>query len=379
MERSITSYIKKDLEKKIVFVTGPRQVGKTTLAKKLTASNEYFNYDRASDRVILKKEAWDRNKQLIIFDELHKMSQWKRWLKGIYDTEGVHPQLLVTGSAKLNTYKKVGDSMAGRYFQYRLHPLDLKEVQGIYSSEEAFQRLWDCGGFPEPFLNGTSNYYYRWKKSHVDIILRQDLIDITAVRDIQAIENLVELLKNNVGSTVSYANLAQILEKDAKTIKRWLQLLENLYVIFKVTPYSNKIARSLLKEPKYYFYDSGQITNNNGAKLENIVANALLKELHFVEDTIGATVNLHFLRTKDGKEIDFLIVINNTPTHMLEIKYSDLTPNKHFQYFTNYFPSAKKIQLVREINRELTFPNGLEIRNVIPWLTNINFTLLAKI
>jgi hypothetical protein len=160
------------------------------------------------------------------------MNKWKRWLKGIYDTEGVRPRLLVTGSAKLNTYKKVGDSLAGRYFQYRLHPFDLKEVKSSYTPEEAFARLWNCSGFPEPFIDGTQIFYHRWRRSHLDIILRQDLIDIQTVRDIKAIEDLIELLKNNVGSTVSYANLARALEKDAKTVKRWLQLLEDLYVIF---------------------------------------------------------------------------------------------------------------------------------------------------
>lgn len=374
MDRSISPFIKNDLKKKLVFLTGPRQVGKTTLAKQLTSNNEYFNYDSASDRLTLKNESWDRKKQLVIFDELHKMPKWKRWLKGIYDTEGVSPQILVTGSAKLDTYKKVGDSLAGRYFQYRLHPVDLKEVKSIYTPEESFQRLWDCGGFPEPFLDGSPNFYHRWKKTHLDIILRQDLIDLTAIRDIQAIENLIGLLKENVGSQVSYANLARTLERDPKTIKRWLQLLENLYVIFKVSPYSKKIARSILKEPKYYFYDSGQVTNNNGAKLENIVASALLKELHYLEDTVGATTNLHFVRTKDGKEIDFLVVINEKPVSLLEVKYSDTTPSKHFQFFGDYFPTAKKIQLVKEIQREFTFKDGLEIRNVIQWLTNFSFS-----
>jgi len=373
MKRLITEYVQKDLKKKIVFITGPRQTGKTTLAKSFDLNYDYFNYDRAEDRVALKSASWDRNKNLIIFDELHKMPQWKRWLKGIYDTEGVEPHILVTGSAKLNTYKKVGDSLAGRYFQYNLHPLDLKEVRDYYSKEEAFRRLWDCGGFPEPFIEGSQIFYNRWKKSHLDIILRQDLIDLNTIRDIQAIETLIELLKQNVGSTVSYANLAKTLEKDAKTVKRWLQLLENLYVIFKVTPYSKKIARSLLKEPKYYFYDSGQINKDKGAKLENIVANALLKELHFLEDILGATTNLHFVRTKDGREIDFLVVINDKPSHLIEVKWSDNTPSKHFSYFESYFPKTKKIQLVKEIQREKTFTNSVEIRNIVDWLYNIDF------
>ena len=371
MERNLTQYIRKDLEEKIVFITGPRQVGKTTLSRSLMTQYEYFNYDLGEHRIALKESNWDRSKTLVIFDELHKMHNWKRWLKGIYDTEGVRPRLLVTGSAKLNTYRKVGDSLAGRYFQYRLHPLDLKEVKDIYSKEEAFARLWDCSGFPEPFFRGNAIYYKRWKRSHVDIILRQDLIDLQSIHDIQAVETLISLLKINIGSTVSYANLARILEKDAKTIKRWLQLLEDLYIIFKVTPYSKNITRSLLKEPKYYFYDYAMIDNNNGAKLENIVAGSLLKEIHFLEDIYGLTGKLHFLKTREGKEIDFLVAFDNKPTYLIEVKWSDDKPNKNFNYFRQ-FVDARPIQLVKEIKREKTYSDGLEIRSLLYWLYNIN-------
>ena len=201
------------------------------------------------------------------------------------------------------------------------------------------------------------------------------MIDIQTVRDIQAIESLIELLKSNVGSTISYSNLARTLEKDAKTIKSWLQLLENLYIIFKVTPYSKKISRSLLKEPKYYFYDTVQVSKDNGVKLENIVATSILKELHRLEDVLGASAaKLHFLRTKDGKEIDFLVVINSKPYCLIEVKWSDDTPSKHFPHFESYFVKTKKIQLVKEIKRDKTYPDGLEIRDVVTWLSKIDFS-----
>ena len=281
MERLIQTNICRDLPLKIILLTGPRQCGKTTLAKNLGKTYDYLNYDSGEDRLALAKKAWDRQKQLVIFDELHKMKQWKRWLKGIYDTEGLSPNILVTGSAKLNTYKKVGDSLAGRYFHFRLHPLDMKEASKYWRAdlEEIFNRLYHCSGFPEPFLHDDLNYYKRWRRSHLDIILRQDLLDLHSIRDIQAIETLVLLLKNRVGSPVSYANLARDLERDPNTIKRWLILLENLYVIFRVTPFHQKVARSLLKEPKFYFYDIAQVEGDKGARLENLVACALLKEL----------------------------------------------------------------------------------------------------
>lgn len=353
---------------------GPRQCGKTTLAKKLYGDFDYFNYDAAKDRLALKAQSWDRQKKLIIFDELHKMTSWKRWLKGIYDTEGIPPEYLVTGSARLDIHRKAGDSLAGRYFQYRLHPLDLKEAKKYWdhNGEDIFDRLWKVSGFPEPFLKGSETYYKRWRRTHLDIILRQDLLDEYAIRDIKAIETLVLLLKNRIGSTISYANLARDLERDPNTIKRWLQLLENLYLIFRVTPYSSHISRSLLKEPKFYFYDHTHAEENHGARLENLVACALLKELHYLEDTTGVQASLHYLRTKDGKELDFGICLEGKLQHLIEVKWSDEMPAKGFNHFINIFPGINKIQLVRELKREKTYPNGLSIRSLVPWLMNIN-------
>ena len=374
MKRYLYSYIEQDLTSKIVLVSGPRQCGKTTLAKHLNPSFDYFNYDSAESRLALKRKSWDRKKQLIIFDELHKMKGWKRWLKGIYDTEGIPPEILVTGSARLDIHKKIGDSLAGRHFQFRLHPFDLKEVVTNYKKDakEMFDQLWRCSGFPEPFLKDDLTYYKRWRRTHSDVILKQDLIDLYTGRDIQSIEMLVLLLKERAGSTVSYANLARDLERDANTIKRWLLLLENLYIIFRVTPYHKNISRSLLKEPKYYFYDFATVENNDGAKLENMVACALLKELQFIEDTKGLKTSLHYLRTKEGKEIDFLLCIEGRPTHMLEVKSSDDDPGANFKYFNQFLPHAIKIQLVKDISREKTYPDGLEVRSLVPWLATLD-------
>ena len=170
MKRNLQKFILGDLPKKIVLISGPRQTGKTTLSKQLYDAFDYFNYDSSEDRLALQQKSWDRSKQLIIFDELHKMKQWKRWLKGIFDTEGIPPQILVTGSAKLDIHKRARDSLAGRYFQYRLHPLDLKEIHKFLdiSLEAGFETLWHCSGFPEPFLEGSKTYYRRWRKSHID-------------------------------------------------------------------------------------------------------------------------------------------------------------------------------------------------------------------
>lgn len=302
------------------------------------------------------------------------MLHWKRWLKGIYDTEGIPPGLLVTGSAKLDIFRNVGDSLAGRYFQFRLHPLDLKEIASHITTpaEVLFEQFWQCSGFPEPFLKGSESYYKRWQRTHLEIILKQDLIDLHTIKDIKAIETLVYLLKKSVGNTISYANLARDIEKDPQTVKRWLELLEELYIIYRVTPYHHNIARALLKEPKYYFYDHAQIENNPAARLENIVANALLKELHFIEDTTGNHTALHFVRTKDGREIDFLVCIDHKPTHLIEVKTSDDDPSSSFHYFDSSFSDVTKLQLVLNLKREKTYPGGVAIRQLAEWLIKLD-------
>ena len=375
MERLLTNHIRADLTKKIVLITGPRQAGKTTLAKMIGPSFDYFNYDSAEHRLALMEKSWDRAKSLVIFDEIHKMKEWKSWLKGVYDTEKMPPSLLVTGSAKLDTYRKVGDSLAGRFFQYRLHPLDLKEIQQVLQPadmEEILDQLLVIGGFPEPFLEGSERFYKRWKRSHLDIILRQDLVDLEKISQIQAIETLIELLRGRVGSPISYSSLAGDLQCSDKTVKKWLTILENMYVIFKVTPFHKNIARSLLKAPKYYFYDTGQILGGKGVKLENLAACALLKEIHRLSDCLGEMYTLHYLRTKEKHEIDFLVTGEEVDPLLLEVKWSDDKPGKNFKRFADYFPDSRKVQIVKELKREKTYPDGLEIRRAHSWLADFS-------
>lgn len=372
MIRSTEGPIRDDLESRIVLLSGPRQTGKTTLSKQLFDRFDYFNHDLAAHRLAIKERSWDRATDLVILDELHKMRRWKAWLKGIYDVEGVRPRLLVTGSARLDVSRRVGDSLAGRFFQHRLHPLDLKELDGIVPAAEAFETLMRVGGFPEPFLSGTDRFYRRWRRSHIDIILRQDLIDLEAVRDVQAVETLVELLRRRVGSPVSMSSLARDLERDSKTVKRWVTLLENLYVVFRVTPYHRNVARSLLKEPKLYFYDTGLVQGDDGARLENLVACALHKELHRIEDTEGQKTRLHYLRTKDKREIDFAVSVEDRITSMIEVKTADDQPGKAFGYFAGFLPGVRKLQLVSRLEREKTYPDGTEVRGLVPCLTNLD-------
>jgi len=354
MERYLEKHIKKDLKEKIVILSGPRQVGKTTLSKQLIPSNVYLNYDSAADRKIIRKEEWARDVELVIFDELHKMKNWKSWIKGVYDTEGIPPSLLVTGSARIETYRKGGDSLAGRFFSYRLHPLTVKEICAYLDEtpKAALDKLVSFGGFPEPYLKNSETFAKRWRKTHVDTIIREDLLDLERVRDIKSIEILIDLLKARVGSSTSFSSLAEDLQVSVHTVKHWLQILENLYVIFPVRPYHRNIARSILKEPKYYLYDPSAVDGDFGMKLENVVALALLRDLHLLEDTTGSKVSLHYLRDKEKNEVDFLTVIDNKPALMIEVKVSDDSFSKSLYRFSGFLKDARPIQLVYNLRRK---------------------------
>lgn len=376
MERYLKANIAHDLHNKIVIITGPRQSGKTTISKTINPSFDYLNADVSEDVIVIKQKKWDRNKHLVIFDELHKITNWKKLLKGVFDKEGTKPELLVTGSAKLDTYKKVGDSLAGRYFQFRFYPLDLHELKLYWDGDqtEAFARLMNCSGFPEPFLTGSVEFYKRWQKTHHDIILRQDLIDYETVKDIKSIEILVELLRKRVSAGISYANIARDLERDPNTVKRWCEIVENMYIVFRVVPYHQNIARSLLKEPKFYFFDVS-LVKEEGARLENLVAFSLLKHLHWLQDTKGHEVGLYYCRTKDHQEIDFMCIIEDRK-YLIEVKTTDSKLSPHFAHFKKFHPDAKCVQLVLNLEREYTYPDGAAVTSLIHWLSDIDLNLI---
>ena len=375
IQRSLKSPLLRDLNEKIVLLSGPRQCGKTTLSRILFKRFDYLNYDSISDREILKSQTWNRKTDLIIFDEIHKMKNWKSWIKGVYDKEGVNPRLLVTGSARMNQLRKTGDSLAGRHLNYHLHPFDLKELnlKTLKEKELALDTILNVGGFPEPFLKGSRRAYNRWSASHLDVILRQDLIDLEITRDIKSIETLISLLAQKTGSKVSYAALASDLKRDPKTIARWLDLLENLYVIFKVTPYHKNLSQALLKESKYYFYDTGRVQGDESARFENFVACSLLKELQRVFDTEGIKGSLHFIRTKAGKEIDFLVFIENK-SFLIEVKWQDQSFSSNFKYFFPHFKKAKCVQLVKIFHRAKTTSEGWSLERAIDWLSQMDFS-----
>ncbi len=353
MKRSIEETIKTDLDSKIVLLSGPRQVGKTTLSKQLFQECEYLNFDHSDDRKVILEKSWKRSTDLVVLDEIHKKPKWKSWIKGIYDVEGVRPRLLVTGSAKMDIYRKGGDSLAGRHFSFRLHPFSVSELKEQMSPKDCLDRLLKVGGFPEPFLNGGEEFAKRWRHTHLDRILKEDLLELEIVRNLKLIEILTDLLADRVGSPVSYNSLARDLEISPHTVKKWIGILESLFVVFVVTPYSKNIARAILREPKIYFYDTGRIKNDPGARLENVVACALLKKIQMGQDLRGEKSELYYVRDKEKREVDFLTVIDRSIHDLVEVKLSEENISSNLVYFAEKLKPKKAAQVVLNTRKEL--------------------------
>ncbi|MFH1954626.1 MAG: ATP-binding protein [Pseudomonadota bacterium] len=353
--RYITSHILDDLKRKMVFVGGPRQVGKTTLAKAILANNypagRYLNWDFDEDRQDILQKRWSTGNPLLIFDELHKFPRWKGWIKGIYDVSHDLHSFLITGSARLDIYRRGGDSLLGRYHYWRLHPFTLDEIPKGISPKDAFQRLMTLGGFPEPFLEGDERIARRWRRERFDRVLREDVRDLEPVRDIQLLGIFLDLLRHRVGALTVVSNLAMDLEISPKTAKAWLETLERMYLVFSVRPFTKSLPRAVRKPPKVYFFDNGDVLGDEGARFENLVATSLLKRLHYLEDSQGYKYELRYIRDKEGREVDFAIVKEGELEELIEVKYSDDSIARSLSYYADRLNPKKATQIVAEIKR----------------------------
>lgn len=362
--RYITPFILEDLKKKMVFVGGPRQVGKTTIAKAILKahfpSGRYLNWDLDEDRQDILRKRWSAQNDLLIFDELHKYPRWKRWIKGIYDTAAADHSFLITGSARLDVYRRGGDSLMGRYHYWRLHPFTLDEVPEGISPEDALERLMTIGGFPEPFFEADERSARRWRRERFDRVLREDVRDLESVRNIQLLSLMLDALRHRVGGLTVLSNLAADIEISPKTAKSWLEILERMYLVFAVRPYTHSIPRAILKPPKVYFFDNADVLGDDGARFENLVASSLLKRVHFTEDYEGYRCDLRYIRDKEGREVDFVVIKEDKVAELIEVKLKDEDISKSLLYYTQRLKPLKATQIVARLKRPYT-ANGIDV------------------
>lgn len=371
IERYLKNFILEDLKEKMVFIAGPRQVGKTTLALEIGRKffpdrYLYLNWDNREDRKIILEEVFRADKDLLIFDEIHKYRSWKNYLKGVYDKYKNRFRMLITGSARLDIYRKGGDSLLGRYYYYRLHPLSLKELldkedkdikvtpfeelkflDSNKTNKDLIDALFCFGGFPDMIVKQNQRALRRWHNERVDRVIKEDIRDIENVRDLSALQILTELLPDKVGSLFSLNSLRQDLNVTHKTISLWVDILERFYYHFRIYPFHSKKIKSLKKEPKVYLWDWSEI-KNEGIKFENMIASHLLKYCHLLFDKEGYKANLYYLRDIEKREVDFLVTIDNRPWFCVETKsfFKDIPAS------LRYFRERLKIPFAYEVVKE---------------------------
>jgi hypothetical protein len=336
MQRGLLPIVMADLEEKMVFLGGPRQVGKTTLALSLLEAGKathpaYLSWDDLADRKLLLAGALPADQPLLIFDEIHKYRQWRGLIKGIYDKQHDLRKILVTGSARLDHYRKGGDSLQGRYHYHRLHPLSLYEINPKPAASD-LEQLLAFGGFPEPFLKADGRHWKRWQRERQSRVIQEDLISLEQVKEVSQVELLASVLPGRVGSPLSINNLRQDLAVAFETADRYIRILENLYFCFRIPPHGLPKLRAAKKEQKLYMWD-WSLCDDPAARFENLVASQLLKYCHHLEDTEGETMSLRFLRDSAGREIDFIVVRGGKPVFAVECKTGERDLSRNIPYF----------------------------------------------
>ena len=353
MERALYLSLWKEISehKAMVFLAGPRQAGKTTLARMIADSfftnRVYLNWDLDTHKRRLledpaffeKADRKDASKPLVIFDEIHKHRRWKNYLKGIYDQFSAQYQFLVLGSGRLNLFQKGGDSLAGRYFLFTLWPLTLAELAGRRRPHEAFLRdplrvegnppaepAWEqlarLSGFPEPYLSGKETVYRRWSRAYHQQLIREDIRNMTGIRNIDDVETLFSLLPSRVGSPLSMDSLARDLQVSFNSVRNWLELFERFFLTFRIPPWTRKVSRAITKEKKLYLCDCAGILSE-AAKFENMAALELLRAVSNWNDLGLADFTLHYVRTREKEEVDFLVARDGAPLLLVETKLSE--------------------------------------------------------
>ena len=367
-KRYLEDQIRSDLQRKMVFVAGPRQVGKTTLAKSIASAEAgYLNWDIAEHRERILRRELPIN-PLWAFDEIHKYRSWRNYLKGLYDGRPSGQQILVTGSARLELYRFSGDSLQGRYHLHRLHPLTVAEL-GI-DNEVGLRQLLMLGGFPEPFFVGSDVEARRWSREHRNLLIREELTSLEQVQDLGNLELLMLRLPELVGSPLSINALREDLRLSHKTVAKWIEILERLYAVFRLSPFGSPGIRAIRKAQKHYHFD-WTVVQDEALRFENLVALHLLKWVHYRQDTEGMDLELRYFRDTDGREVDFVVTERRKPILFVECKWSDTRLDKNLRYLKKRFPEADAWQISATGRKDYLTPDGIRVSPALELLRTL--------
>ena len=352
----------------MIFIGGSRQVGKTSLALDILENNKgYLNWDIAEQREkILKREL--SVSPIWIFDEIHKYRSWRNYLKGLYDLHKEKKEILVTGSARLDYYRRGGDSLQGRYHYLRLHPFSFAELK-MKTTKDLLDLL-QLGGFPEPFLSSSEIEAKRWSKEYRTRLIQDDLTSLEQVQDLGNLELLILRLPNLVGSPLSINSLREDLQVSHKTLSKWIIILERLYAIFRLSPFGSSTLRAVKKEQKHYHYDWTLIADQS-FRFENMVASHLLKWVHYKQDTAGKDLELKYFRDIDKREVDFIVTENDKPRFAIECKWEDAELHPGLKYFKAKFPTCEAWQISAVGKKDYLSGEGIRVSPAIHCLKEL--------
>lgn len=389
-------------DKSMVFLSGPRQAGKTTLAKLIARSftnSLYFNWDISDHRTLFLEnplffegvERKDASTPLIIFDEIHKYKDWKNYLKGVYDQFNRRFKFLVSGSGRLDLYQKGGDSLAGRYYLFHLWPFTIAELAGRNLTIGAFLKeplaismekkgklldIWSglstLSGFPEPYISQKETTYRRWSKTYSHQLIREDIRDLVDIKSVMDLETLYLLLPSKVGSPLSIPSLSGDLKVSYNSVKNWLSAFERFFLIFSIPTWTEKISRAIQKERKIYLWDSPRV-KEPAARFENMVAIEIWRAVTLWNDVGYGDFSIHLVRNKEKQEVDFLIANNGRPFLLIETKLGDTEPSKSLRIFQNAL-NIPAVQLLNEGEGYRILRNGNNRILVAPafqWLSQL--------
>lgn len=357
--------------RQMAFISGPRQVGKTTTCR--SHADAYVNWDNVDDRkqilagpanlvARLKLNRLRQTNPTALFDELHKYPRWKQFLKGFFDTYADQIRIIVTGSSRMDVYRRGGDSLMGRYFLYRMHPFsvaealyqDLPDPKRIVRPPKKvkatdFDALWRHGGYPEPFLKRDTRFSRRWQTLRMDLLVREDIRDLTQIQQIDQLETFVHLLASRSAHQLVYGNLAGEVRVSVDTARRWVDVLRKLHLGFLIRPWFKNVSRSLRKEPKWFLRDWAPI-ENPGDKAETFVACHLLKAVDGWNDMGLGKFELGYLRDKEKHEVDFVVARDGKPWFLVEVKHRDESISRNLKYYQNQIKAPFAFQVVIDAN-----------------------------
>jgi predicted AAA+ superfamily ATPase len=377
MKRIYTTMIEHHLAdfRQMAFIAGPRQVGKTTCSKMLAAQcdqSHYLNWDNTNQRKLLMRGpdavatslhlmTASKAKSLIVFDEIHKYRKWKLFLKGFFDLYEDQASIVVTGSTKLDLYRRGGDSLMGRYFLYRMHPLSVAELlttslrkSEIISSQclgkDKFQQLMTYGGFPEPFTKADRQFSNNWQRLRKQQLLKEDIRELSQIQDLAHLEFLIDILIEEASTQLNVATISNQLNIAQSTITRWINTLKTFYFCFTIKPWHQNVRRAIRKMPKIYLWD-WSLVKDIGKKHENFIASHLLKAVHFWIDSGFGDYDLFYLRDKEKREVDFLVTKDRKPWFLVEVKTSSNAKiSENLVYFQELLKVPHAFQVVIDMD-----------------------------